>query len=157
MCSINIAENTSSLTAHHIHIHASLNTVRLRQNGYLFAGDIFNFLHENCHIWLIFYFTLSTRVQLMICQYWFIKWLGAKQATSHYPHQWRLSLLMHTCVTQLWWIKDMVQQGEEDSDSADLIWTHLNQPTCGSCYQIHYCIFSWWCINLIDRLPLNKI
>ena len=42
-----------------------------------------------------FHWNLFPIVQLSICQHWFMKWLGAEQATSHYPNQCRLNSLTH--------------------------------------------------------------
>ena len=39
---------------------------------------------------LRFHWSLFLRVQLTIFQHWFIQWLGAVQATSHYLNQWWL-------------------------------------------------------------------
>ena len=44
-------------------------------------------------------------VQLTICQHWFMKWLGAEQATSNYLNQSWPSSLTHTCGTRGRWIK----------------------------------------------------
>ena len=47
---------------------------------------------------LLFHRTLFVRVQLTILQHWVRKWLGANQATSHYPNQLWPSLLTRICV-----------------------------------------------------------
>ena len=52
-----------------------------------------------------FHWSLFLRVQFPISELWFRKWLGTKQATSHYLNQWWPSLLMHIYVTQLPWVK----------------------------------------------------
>ena len=39
---------------------------------------------------LKFHWSLFIRIQLTIFQHWFIWWLGADQATSHYLNQWWL-------------------------------------------------------------------
>ena len=39
---------------------------------------------------LKFHWSLYPRVQLTIFDHWFIQWLGAGQATSHYLNQWWL-------------------------------------------------------------------
>ena len=41
-------------------------------------------------VWLNFHWNSLLRVQLTIFQHWFRKWLGADEATSHYPNQWWL-------------------------------------------------------------------
>ena len=49
--------------------------------------------------WLIFHWSLLPKVQSIIFEHWFRKWLGAVQATSHYLNQcclvsWRIYALL---------------------------------------------------------------
>ena len=46
-------------------------------------------------------------VYLTISQHWFIYWLGAVQAASHYLNQWWSSCLTHICVTRPQWIQQI--------------------------------------------------
>ena len=74
----------------------SVNSLRLRQNGRLFADDIFQciFLKENVwtsvKIWL--QFVLKVWINNIPALVW--------QATSHYLKQWWSILLTHICVTR---------------------------------------------------------
>ena len=56
---------------------------------------------------LKFHWRLFPRVQLPKLQHWFRYWLGAVQATSHYLNQWWSRLVMHKCVTQSQWGKNI--------------------------------------------------
>ena len=97
-----------SMTVHakncaHRFVVLCFNILRPRQNGRHFTDDTFKriFLYENVKISrLKFQWCLFLRVQLVIFQHWFRKWLGASQATSHDRNQWWLSLLTHICVTR---------------------------------------------------------
>ena len=65
-----------------------LYTLRPRQNGHLFADDIFKCIFFNENVWISI--KISLRIQLTIFQHWFRKRLDADQATSHYLNQWCL-------------------------------------------------------------------
>ena len=45
---------------------------------------IFQTTYSNAFSWMEIF-----KLQLTIFQHWFIYWLGADQATSHYPNQWK--------------------------------------------------------------------
>ena len=53
---------------------------------------------------LKFHWNLFLRVQLIILQHWFRKWLGAEPATSHYLNQWWPTLVTHICVPRPQWV-----------------------------------------------------
>ena len=57
---------------------------------------------------LKFHWNLFLSVQLIIFQYWFRKWLGADQATSHYLKQCCPSSPMHICITGGRWVNTLV-------------------------------------------------
>ena len=54
--------------------------------------------------WLKFHWSMFLRVQLTITQHWFIWWLGAEQATSHYLNQCCPGSLTHICGTKGRWV-----------------------------------------------------
>ena len=60
---------------------------------------------KSCVLWLNFRRSLFPRVQLMIFQHWFRKWLGAEKATSHYLNQCWPDSLTHICGTRGRWVK----------------------------------------------------
>ena len=65
------------------------NTLRDRQYGRHFAGDILQCIFVNENIWISIDIHYSLfRVELTLFQHWFRYWLGADQATSYYLNQW---------------------------------------------------------------------
>ena len=86
----------------------ALNTLRLRQNGHHLPDDIFNEFSwiKMYEFWLKFHRSLFPRVQLTIFQYWFRKWLGADQVTSHYLNCW---FTMTAYIFEKWWNSNMYQ------------------------------------------------
>ena len=72
----------------------TLNTLSPRQNGRLFADDIFASISLNENVWISiniqFHWSLYQIVWFTIFQHWFSNWLGTDQATSHYLDQWCL-------------------------------------------------------------------
>ena len=72
-------------------IICEFNSSFLGQNGCHFADEIFKCIFMNG---FEFHWSLFLGVQLTIRQHWFRKWLGVKQATSHYLNQcWPCSLM----------------------------------------------------------------
>ena len=79
------------------------NTLRLRQNGRHFMQTALSRASSCMKIVvfrLTFYWNLFPMVLFTISQHWFILWLRASQATSHYLNQCWPSLLPHICVTR---------------------------------------------------------
>ena len=74
-----------------------INKLRPRQNGCHFPDVILKsiFVDESFVLWFKFHWRLFLWVQLTIFQHWFIQWLGAVQATSHYLNQW---WLVYQCI-----------------------------------------------------------
>ena len=64
------------------------NSLRPRQNWHHLADDIFKYGMEMYEFRLRFHWSLFLMAQLIKFQHWFRKWLGADQATSHYPDRW---------------------------------------------------------------------
>ena len=64
----------------------NVSTLRPRQNGRYFPDDIFKCFSwmKMCEFRFIYYWSLFMRVQLIIFQHLFRKWLGTDQARSHY-------------------------------------------------------------------------
>ena len=70
-----------------------INTLGPRQNDHRFGDDVFQNVFscmKMYEFWFKFHRSLFLRVQSTIFQHWFRWWLGADQATSHYPSQWCL-------------------------------------------------------------------
>ena len=65
---------------------------------------------KNFVFWFEFHWSLFVRVQLTIFQHWFRWWLGADQATSHYPNQCWPSSLTHICGTRGRWVNTLRQR-----------------------------------------------
>ena len=69
----------------------NMERLRLRQNGWQFVNDIFEYilLNENCSFWFKFHWSLFLRDRLIISHHWCRQWFGAKPAPSHYlKHGW---------------------------------------------------------------------
>ena len=80
--------DTGGVSANH---DGTFNTLRPRQKCRHYA-DIFIWIFgmKMYSFLLKFHWHLFQRVQLIKFQHWFRWWLGADQATSHYPKQWSL-------------------------------------------------------------------
>ena len=74
----------------HFQSRLPFNTLRPRQHGRHFAGDIFKGIFLNENIWIPIKISLKSRVQLTISKHWFRWWIGAGLATSHCLNQWWL-------------------------------------------------------------------
>ena len=92
-----------------------------------------HFLEWRCMYfeWIRFHWSLFLWVILTIIQHWFRWWLGTDQATSHYLNQWKVSQLMHICITQPQWIKDSRSSFDMFNLSCNIsaIWPSLNPCT----------------------------
>ena len=105
-------------------------------------ATIFQTIFSNAFSWmkmfefrLEFHRSLFFRFQLTISQHWFRKWLGTKQATSHYLNQWLSISLTHICATRPQWI---------DAGSGNR-WGWKSRTCLYGIYQAH----ANWCHNVI--------
>ena len=101
-------------------------------------------------LWYKFHWNLFSMVQSKISQHWFTSWLGAGQAPSHYLNHWWPSLLIHICITQLWWVNSL--------RPGDAIWRHRSGSTlaqvmaCCLTAPRHYLIQCWLNISSVQWL-----
>ena len=90
---------------------AIFNTLRSKQNGRHFAGDIslFMFLYENCCIWIKMSLKIVTKILFnnMPALLQIIAW-HQRRLAGLYLNQWWRSLPMHLCVTWPQWVRILI-------------------------------------------------
>ena len=65
------------------------------------------------------------RINLIIRQHWFGKWLGAERAASYHLNQWSYRLLTHICVTRPRWVKGI--RGKFSILNYDVCWINTTK------------------------------